>query len=106
MSQPEDRGPVTLDEFQDLIEATFGTKDAARGTAGTFMWLMEEVGELSAALREGTHADREGEFADVLAWVASLASLSGVRLSEAVRKYRRGCPRCAGVPCGCVQEKP
>ncbi|NMC20734.1 MAG: nucleotide pyrophosphohydrolase, partial [Thermogutta sp.] len=33
-------------------------KDVARGIDGTFMWLMEEVGELAAALRSGTQEER------------------------------------------------
>jgi NTP pyrophosphatase (non-canonical NTP hydrolase) len=97
---------MTLDEFQDRIAAAFAEKDRARGTAGTFMWFMEEVGELSTALREGSPGELRGEFADALAWLASLANLSGVRLSEAVAKYADGCPRCRHAPCVCRQEKP
>jgi NTP pyrophosphatase (non-canonical NTP hydrolase) len=50
-------------------------KDQARGIEGTFMWLMEEVGELAAALREGTPQDCEEEFADVLAWLTTMREL-------------------------------
>ena len=72
------------------------------------MWLMEEVGELSAALRGGTHQQRQEEFADVLAWLATLANIAGVDLDEAMRiKYGRGCPVCRQVPCNCgTAEKP
>lgn len=98
---------MTLSEFQRLIRETFGAKDARRGVEGTFMWFMEEVGELSASLREGPREELEREFADVLAWLATLANVAGVDLEEAVRtKYGRGCPRCGRNPCVCGEAKP
>jgi NTP pyrophosphatase (non-canonical NTP hydrolase) len=71
------------------------------------MWFCEEVGELTRALRRGgeSGADREhleGEFADVLAWLATLASIRGVDLENAANaKYGKGCPRCGAAPCAC-----
>ena len=65
-------------------------KDVARGVDGTFMWLMEEVGELASALREGTHEERAAEFADVLAWLTTIANVVGVDLTEAVVAEVRG----------------
>ncbi len=99
---------VTLDGFQQLIRQMYFEKDAARGVDGTFMWLMEEVGELAAALRSGTHEERLGEFADVLAWLATIANVAGVDLGEAVtRKYGSGCPGCGRFVCSCADaEKP
>lgn len=93
---------MTIDEFQRLIESIYGEKDMARGTAGSFMWFAEEVGELARALKQGDRDELEGEFADVLAWLTTLASMHGVELSEAAaRKYANGCPRCHAVPCRC-----
>jgi len=105
---PEQLPTVTLDEFQRLIREMYYEKDVARGIDGTFMWLMEEVGELAAALRSGTHEERLGEFADVLAWLATIANVAGVNLSEAVaRKYGSGCPGCGQFVCTCADaEKP
>ena len=99
---------MSLGEFQGRIKALFGDKDARRGVEGTFMWFMEEVGELSAALRGGTDEERAHEFADVLAWLATLANVVGVDLEKAVRaKYGGGCPGCGQTPCICDQaEKP
>ena len=48
---------MTLREFQALIREMYHDKDAARGVEGTFMWLVEEVGELASALRGGTPDD-------------------------------------------------
>ncbi len=83
-------------------------KDLARGVEGTFMWLMEEVGELATALRSGTHEERLGEFADVVAWLTTIANVVGIDLSEAVaRKYGSGCPGCGLLVCTCDNaEKP
>ena len=100
---------MTLSELQTLIRDTFGAKDAGRGTAGTFMWFMEEVGELSAALRGNEpKAHVAAEFADTLAWLATLANIAGIDLEEAVRrKYGGGCPGCGRSPCVCNQaQKP
>ena len=91
-----------IGEFQRLIEAIYYERDSARGLAGTHMWFTEEVGELTRALRRNQREELEGEFADVLAWLATLASISGVDLERAARrKYAEGCPRCRKTPCAC-----
>lgn len=93
---------ITLAEFQDLIRTMYLRKDVARGIEGTFMWLMEEIGELAAALRNGTHEERTKEFADVLAWLTTIANVAGVDLTEGVlRKYGAGCPGCGQFVCTC-----
>jgi NTP pyrophosphatase (non-canonical NTP hydrolase) len=99
---------LTLAQLQQAIRETFGAKDRRRGVEGTFMWFMEEVGELSAALRVGTPEEQAAEFADVLAWLATLANNVGVDLEAAMRaKYGSGCPGCGQTPCACDQaEKP
>ncbi len=91
-----------LHEFQRLIERIYLARDEARGREGTHMWFCEEVGELTRALRRDDRAELPGEFADVLAWLSTLASLAGVDLEEvAAEKYARGCPRCKSAPCAC-----
>ncbi|MBY0228762.1 MAG: nucleotide pyrophosphohydrolase [Gemmataceae bacterium] len=98
---------TTLGQFQERIRALFGAKDARRGVEGTFMWFMEEVGELAAALREGPREALALEFADVLAWLATLANIAGIDLDSAIEaKYGRGCPKCAATPCTCREAKP
>jgi NTP pyrophosphatase (non-canonical NTP hydrolase) len=99
---------ITLGGLQDLIRHMYFEKDQARGIEGTFMWFCEEVGELSSALRGGTHEERLLEFADVLAWLATLANIANVDLTEAVaRKYGSGCPGCGKLLCTCPDaEKP
>ena len=108
MNDSPTSGDVSLADFQQLIRAMYFEKDAARGLDGTFMWFMEEVGELASALRHGTQEERLGEFADVLAWLATMANVAGIDLAEAVgRKYGAGCPGCAKLVCMCpTSEKP
>lgn len=87
---------LTFRAFQDLIRARYFETDSARGVSGTFMWLIEEVGELATALHdnaperkpdEKVRLNLEEEFADVLAWLATLANVSGVDLETALEKY-------------------
>jgi len=105
---PAEQPNISLRAFQQLIRDMYLEKDLARGVDGTFMWLMEEVGELASALRNGTHEERLGEFADVLAWLTTIANVAGVDLTEAVaRKYGAGCPGCGQFVCVCANaEKP
>ncbi|MCH7701976.1 MAG: nucleotide pyrophosphohydrolase [Planctomycetes bacterium] len=97
---------MTIEAFQQLIDRMYSDKDRARGTPRTFMWLSEEIGELAAALAEGTREQKEEEFADVLAWLATLANVEGIDLTQAIRnKYGEGCPGCGSLICTC-NEKP
>lgn len=99
---------MTLKELQELIATMYSSKDEQRGIDGTFMWLMEEVGELAAALREGPPEELAKEFADVLAWLATIANVAKIDLEQAViDKYGGGCPGCGAMICECgIEEKP
>jgi NTP pyrophosphatase (non-canonical NTP hydrolase) len=93
---------ISLEDFQALIRRMYLEKDIARGVDGTFMWLMEEMGELAAALREGTPEEQAAEFADVLAWLTTIANVVNIDLAAAVRqKYGAGCPGCGQFVCTC-----
>jgi len=102
-SEPAGARPeITLAEFQELIRRMYLPKDVARGIDGTFMWLVEEIGELAAALRNGSAEQRSEEFADVLAWLTTIANVAGVDLTAAVlKKYGSGCPGCGRLVCIC-----
>ena len=99
---------ISFAEFQKLIHEMYFEKDHARGVDGTFMWLMEEVGELASALRDGSQEEQLEEFADVLAWLTTIANVVGVDLNDAImRKYGSGCPGCGQFICTCDDaEKP
>lgn len=92
---------MTLREFQDAIEATYGVRDRDRGLDATFRWLIEEVGELARAIRDGDRRRLEEEVGDVLAWTTTVASLCGVDVDLAAERYAAGCPKCGVSPCRC-----
>ena len=97
---------MTVEDLQALIDKMYSDKDRARGTPATFLWLCEEIGELAAALREGSHEARCAEFADVVAWLVTLANINDVNLTEALEaKYGKGCPGCGHLVCRC-ESKP
>ena len=99
---PVDRPTAAADTFQGLIERIYLERDRDRGGDGTLLWFVEEVGELVRAIRRRERKNLEEEFADVYAWLATLASLHGVDLEElGKKKYADGCPRCRNAPCSC-----
>jgi NTP pyrophosphatase (non-canonical NTP hydrolase) len=89
-------------EFQEMMRNLYFKRDSERGIKGTYNWLVDEVGELREALEEGDREEAEKEFADVLAWLASLANITGINLEKAaIGKYGGKCPKCGQSPCQC-----
>ena len=101
-------------EFQDLISDLYLDRDMERGVNKTFLWFVEEVGELSEALRhylagKGTtdlnmkNLNHVGEeIADIIAWISSLANLLEIDLEKALlEKYPNRCLKCGFKPCQC-----
>lgn len=93
---------MEIRDFQNLIDRMYSSKDRQRGMSGTFLWLVEEIGELASALAEGGKQDKMEEFADVLAWLFTLANVEEIDLTEALEaKYGSGCPGCGRMVCCC-----
>jgi len=97
--EPKDKADLTIREFQQFIREKFYATDAARGTPATYMWFIEEVGELATALHKaaGEGGNTSGgenlseEFADVVAWLCTLANINDIDLETAIReKYLEG----------------
>jgi NTP pyrophosphatase (non-canonical NTP hydrolase) len=79
---------MTIAEFQKHILTRYGQRDKERGVWPTFGWFIEEVGELASAMHATDHVNKEEEFADVLAWLMTLANIEGVDMEAAIqRKY-------------------
>jgi NTP pyrophosphatase (non-canonical NTP hydrolase) len=84
---------MQIAEFQQLIRDRYYATDSARGAAATFLWFSEEVGELAQAIGhhhrgDGDSRNLQEEFADVLAWLTTLANILDVDLTQAVKdKY-------------------
>lgn len=112
---------MNLRDFQNLIRTMYYDKDVARGVSGTYMWLAEELGELASDLRQveqlrqadesdekaqsklkAVESNLKTEFADVVAWLATIANIVDVDISDALaEKYGHGCPGCSNLVCDC-----
>lgn len=91
-----------IHEFQEMMKRIYFKKDKSRGIEGNCDWLVEEIKELEEAIKNNKNEEAEREFADVLAWLASLANTVGVDLeSAALKKYNNACPKCRNCPCRC-----
>ncbi|MBD3227026.1 MAG: nucleotide pyrophosphohydrolase [Candidatus Lokiarchaeota archaeon] len=95
-----------IKEFQELMRDLYYERDNKRGMARTFMWLCEEVGELSKSINkikiDEDKGDIANEFADVFAWLCSLANILDIDLETAsLKKYDNRCPKCDSNPCVC-----
>jgi NTP pyrophosphatase (non-canonical NTP hydrolase) len=82
-------GNMQISEFQKLISKKYEKRDRERGIPATFMWFVEEVGELATALASKDGKNKKEEFADVFAWLCTLANISDVDLEKACKKYTR-----------------
>ncbi len=76
-------------EFQQLISRKYKKRDQERGVPATFMWFIEEVGELATAPASDNERSKAEEFADVLAWLCTLANISNVDWEKAREEYTR-----------------
>jgi NTP pyrophosphatase (non-canonical NTP hydrolase) len=88
-------------DFQRWMEERYGERDRRRGPDRTFCWFVEEVGELSRALRKGTREEQVHEIGDAFAWLVSVANLAGIDVEDAIARYATACPKCGKTPCGC-----
>ena len=80
---------MDIQHFQRLIAEKYEKRDRQRGVPATFMWFVEEVGELATALSSQDKTNKEEEFADVFAWLCTLANISDVDLEKACEKYTK-----------------
>lgn len=95
---------MEIGEFQKLIDRMYSDKDRKRGAAKTFLWFTEEIGELASAIAGDDKQNKEDEFADVLAWLVTLANVENVDLERAIRKFTKGCPGCGEMDCRCESK--
>ena len=82
---------LTITDFQKHIEAKYAQYDRARDWSRTFAFFIEEIGELATALSEADDRQNlEEEFADVVAWLCTLANVANVDLAGAIAKKYLG----------------
>jgi NTP pyrophosphatase (non-canonical NTP hydrolase) len=92
-----------IHEFQEMMRRLYFHRDCERGVKGTYSWLADELRELWEALEAEDKEAAEKEFADVIAWLASLANITGINLERAtINKYSGKCPKCHQSPCQCT----
>ncbi len=85
-----------------MMKKLYFKRDIERGIEGTFNWLVDEVAELGEELKGNDRRATEAEFADIIAWLASLANIIGIDLEKAaLAKYPNRCPKCQQNPCYC-----
>lgn len=95
---------MKISEAQQLIRRIYGERDRRRGVQRTAIHLGEEVGELFRSLRTMNNDNLKEEFADVFAWLLSLADLLNLDLESAfIDRYGKGCPKCGSIPCRCPE---
>jgi NTP pyrophosphatase (non-canonical NTP hydrolase) len=94
---------MQIHEFQEMMRHLYFKRDSERGVKGTFNWLVNEVAELGEELKGKDKEATEKEFADVIAWLASLANIMEIDLERAaLKKYNHKCPKCQSKPCQCT----
>ncbi len=97
---------MRISEFQALLKKLYLHKDLNRGIKSTYIWLIEEIGEL-ATLINAQELDKKKiseELADIIAWTISMANTLNIDIEEAISsKYPNKCKKCNSSPCNCVK---
>ncbi|MHA1254180.1 MAG: MazG nucleotide pyrophosphohydrolase domain-containing protein [Promethearchaeota archaeon] len=97
---------MKISDFQKLMKELYFHRDSERGINRTFIWLVEEIGELANLLKyekiEKKHISEE--IADIIAWTNSLANLLDIDIEKALsEKYPQKCIKCNSSPCQCYK---
>ena len=104
---------MLISEFQNLMKELYYNSDKERGINGTFLWLIEEIGEFSETLRHylfEKEKDKKIEYkkkigeeiADIIAWLSSIANLLEIDMEKVLfEKYPNRCKKCNSKPCIC-----
>lgn len=94
-----------MNEDQVIIDKIYGKRDRKRGLLKTYLWFVEEVGELAESIRKGEREAIEEEIADVYAWLLSICNILEIDVREVFRKkYNFICPRCKREICMCAED--
>ena len=98
---------MKISDFQDLLKDLYLQNDLNRGIKSTFIWLVEEIGELATILNS-TDIDKKKaseELADIIAWAISLANILDIDIDKALfNKYPNNCKKCSSSPCVCEKR--
>lgn len=96
---------MKIKEFQKRIKDNFYHKDSIRGAEKTFIWLVEEIGELGTSVMKNDVENISEELSDVIAWTVSLANIYDMDLEKILsEKYPPNCSYCSHTPCICEKK--
>ena len=99
---------MKISEFQEKIRYLYLENDRRRGVKGTFIWLIEEIGELATLLNnEALEIPKiSEELSDIFAWTLSIANLLNIEMESALNlKYPDKCVKCGEAPCQCESKR-
>jgi len=95
---------MNIREFQTLIRDLYFEQDQKRGLKNSYIWLIEEIGELASVLKktEINLDEASEELSDIFAWTTSIANLLNIDLETVlIKKYPNICIKCKSNPCVC-----
>ncbi len=95
---------MKISNFQDLLKDLYLQNDMNRGIKSTFIWLVEEIGELATVLNSKNIDKQKAseELADIIAWAISVANILDIDIENAIfNKYPNKCKKCSSSPCIC-----
>jgi NTP pyrophosphatase (non-canonical NTP hydrolase) len=95
---------MNISKFQTLIKEIYYHRDSKRGIKNSFIWFVEEVGELARVLKNEDIDKKKAseEIADIFAWLNSIANLLEINIEKnLLDKYPEKCIRCNSKPCIC-----
>ena len=94
----------TLDQWQKHLDRIYGARNRIRTNSETWYRMLEEIGEVLQAARPPSLSAIEATLPDLFVWLAALADVEDVSLTDAVgNRFAYGCPYCgAAENCSCI----
>lgn len=94
----------TLDDWQKHLDRIYGARNRARTSSEVWYRMLEEIGEVLQAARPPSLSAIETTLPDLFAWLAALADVENVSLTNAVGdRFAYGCPYCDAMEnCSCI----
>lgn len=102
-AERNNREPDTLEDHRALHERLYGRQNERIFLIQTAAHLVEEMGEVSVALRHNERLDFKNEMADVGSWIFAIATRLGfVPFDDFIWEvYPFECPACHQEKCAC-----
>ena len=94
----------SLDEWQRHLDRIYGARNRTRTSSEAWYRMLEEIGEVLQAARPPNLSAIETTLPDLFVWLAALADIENMSLSDAVgNRFAYGCPYCGATEnCSCI----